>query len=1012
MYDRFYYSGDLNAAIQRAVNLSRTEFAWILFNAVDYTDFNLRWIPPTHQRNQCHVWSSHHNANSHTVWLIPVDYIKQSGKLEYNYHSEILPAIPGEITGYEWVIDHRIDYTDFNFNWLPNRSDWHKTHAFAMKNTNELAYTFLKMYDNADIQYHTSDLMFKVGAASDEWQWITDPRIDYTNFDFNWLPDRWDSDKINCFPMRGTEKLAYTKLVNLKFSTTEEKYQSGDLWFSEPIPRLTQEEYINSVNDNLEWVWIIDNRIDYSNFDFTWLPDAWDIDKVNCFAMDNTEELCYTKLINTKHCKNKQKFHRTNLNFSKPIPKVTEHERHLVDSEWVWVIDDRIDYTNFNFNWLPDFWDKEKKHCFTMKGTKQLYYTYLYNTKQLITEEKFYESNLYFKEPIVQVTDAESIVSIDSEWVWVVDPRVDYKKFDFNWLPDSYDLDKTHCFVMYGHEQLSYTKLVNTRYTQIENKYHLSNLKFKRLIQDKLYWPNFNNTMLSGFDWNDKLANWVIEQELEGEWVWIIDSRVDYTDFDFSWLPEQWDHDFIHCFTLKDMKKLSYTWLINCKTVKNKKFKYHSGDLVLNDHAYESILIDMGNQITNDSKFDKKIRFTGSMTDVLRSAVKRANKEWLYVGSSISDYTNVNLKWLPDLDRINYVHCWPSTNQIKGESFLIHTPTYSDKEHFEFDFDHDIIPRHHWPIFEYTSDNIKNAIDENKNNTSLYTVYCKQASLITSIPEPCLWENRPVVGMNKGNSVSLVPRDCVVKKEIYEYPYLTHTDSAIQDKLDIIFISNGEKQATENFTELNLKNPLDTEIKISYGVNGRLNAYQSAANLSDTDWFLAVFAKCFMTDTFKNFSWRPDYWQQPKHYIFYNHNYDLDMTYGHMAPIAYNKKLMLENKGGLDMTLAQEHAVVPITISETRLIDPWETWRTAFRETIKLMYYAKNNNSIELRYRLDKWIKAELCWTKHNPWYQYGSNDAKDFFESIDGDLGWILMTNEWDWLRQKFKSLYPKEPF
>jgi hypothetical protein len=162
-----------------------------------------------------------------------------------------------------------------------------------------------------------------------------------------------------------------------------------------------------------------------------------------------------------------------------------------------------------------------------------------------------------------------------------------------------------------------------------------------------------------------------------------------------------------------------------------------------------------------------------------------------------------------------------------------------------------------------------------------------------------------------------------------------------------------------------------------------------------------------MKESFRDFKWRPDYWQKPKHYIFHNHNVDLDLTYGHMAPIAYNKRLMLENTGGLDMTLAQEHAVVPVVLSQTILTDPWDTWRTAFRETVKLMYYAKTDNSIELQFRLDRWLNAEEMWAKHNPWYQYGANDGKDFFESVDGEWGWIMVTNEWDYLRQYYSARY-----
>jgi hypothetical protein len=217
--------------------------------------------------------------------------------------------------------------------------------------------------------------------------------------------------------------------------------------------------------------------------------------------------------------------------------------------------------------------------------------------------------------------------------------------------------------------------------------------------------------------------------------------------------------------------------------------------------------------------------------------------------------------------------------------------------------------------------------------------------------------------------------------------------------MEIVFLHNGEVDASKNFDKLNhfaYSRPM-----MLNGITPRLKAYQTAAEMVSTDWVLTVFAKCHMKNSFANFQWRPDYWQQAKHYIFYNENKDLDLTYGHMAPIAYNRRLMLENTGGLDMTLAQEHAVVPIVISETTLTDPWDIWRTAFRETAKLLYYKQDSNNLELEYRLDKWLRAEQLW------YKRGAQDARDYFESTNGEYSWLMLTNEWDWLSKRFKSLY-----
>jgi hypothetical protein len=1119
MYDRFYYDTDLNAAIKQAVVQSKTEFAWVLHNDVDYTNFNLRYLPSVHEQKQSHVWSSHNNPNSHTVWLLPVDELKTKLEIEKNYHSEILPA---STISKNWITDDRIDYSNFDFNWLPNSWDADKNHAFAMQGTEQLCYTFLINNNTAETVYHRSDLRFKPGAAADEWHWITDNRIDYSNFDFTWLPDAWDVDKIHWFPMSGTEKLAYTKLINIKHYTSEEKYHSGDLkfidasdeWQWEKDPRidysnfdftwlpdawdidkihcftmfgtekLTYTKLINTKHSKSEekyhhsdlkfkpgaasdeWQWEKDPRINYSNFDFTWLPDAWDIDKIHCFTMYGTEKLAYTKLINNKHSTSEEKYHRSDLKFKldaaidewhwitddridysnfnftwlpdawdidkehcfvmagleqlsytklintkNEIKGTKYHTSNLkfidASDEWVWVTDDRVDYSNFDFTWLPDAWDMDKKHCFCMYDTEQLYYTYLYNAKLPLGETKYYKAGLKFKEPMMQITKDEVSRTDLPEWVWVIDSRVDYSKFNFDWLPDAFDLDKAHYFCMNGYRELSYTQLLNTRLPTIENKYHRTRLKFKREIQDRLYWPNFVTTILSGFDWYDSLANWVIDQEIDEEWLWVIDPRIDYSKFDFTWLPDLWDLEYIHCFTMQDKQQLSYTWLVNTKTLKQKKFKFHQSDLKFNKHMFQLTMLDMGNTSKITQAYDKKIRFTGNMNDVLRSAIRRCDKEWLYVASSISGYTNhFNFSWFPDLDQLEFTHCWPSPKQIKGETFLIHIPTFLKKNEFTWNFDHKPIRRLPWPVIHYEEDSLAEAIN-NHHTSSLYTFYCKIDVSGYDMPEPCLWNNRPVVSACVGNSNSLVPRDCCVKKEIYEYEYLEKQYDPYLVPLDIIFIHNGENNSGDNLSRLDSLMPSNTEIKVSSGVNGRLKAYQAAAELSSTDWFLAVFAKCSMKDSFSNFRWRPDYWQQPKHYIFYNHNADLDLTYGHMAPIAYNKKLMLANKGGLDMTLAQEHAVVPMVISETRLTSPWEVWRTSFRETIKLLYYAKQDqaNNIELQHRLCKWMESP-------DWYKKGADDAKSFFESVDGDLGWILVTNEWDWLMEHFNRIYAKQNF
>lgn len=1116
MYDRFYYNKNLENIKQLAIENSRTEYAWLLNESVDYNDFDLRFTPNKFEQHQCHIWSSHNNHNSHTTWLLPIVDLRQNIEETFNFHNQLLSSSdeidkiywPNEINSLDerldwlaqqhihdnwvWILDNKTDYSDFNFDWIPD--SWAKEfiQCFCFANQIEIGFTWLvndQVIKNKKFKFIESKLSYQLPTVthwpdnidnlltdkdnlakltvwlveqnlSSGWHWICDSRIDYNNFDFNWLPTQWDATQIHCFAFANQSEFSLTWLVNTEqLHNPKHKFVDSNLKFKEAISKIYWPNDINSIliQENnkellLEWVvnqklssgwyWICDNKTDYSNFNFDWMPNHWNSDTIHCFAFADQSELSLTWLVNTEHLKKpKTKFIQSNLTRA-PIAKLTWPENideimstaanisyaniiewvrnNNLESGWYWICDDRIDYSNFNFNWLPELWEHQYVHCFSLKNQSQLSYTWLINTEHLSQSKfKFVSSELEFKNPIVKIQWPHDIDNCDvilqdnmmswandqilpEGWFWITDSRIDYRNFNFNWMPDTWNLDYTHCFTMQEQNQLSYTWLTNKRALATPQfKYIDSDLQFANPI-DKMHWPNFLDTTFSGGDWNDSLVNWLLEQNLSDGWHWVCDSRINYDEFNFSWLPTQWDLEYVHCFTLKNNNTLSYTWLVNTKTLKNKKFKFYKTDLIL-DNTHDTITLD----VLNEPVVGKSQRFLGNMTAALTTAVRKSNAEWLWITSNCCDYANFNFKYRPNLDQIDHTHCWPSGKQEKGETFLIHIPSFNRTNEFRFNFGHASVKRKPWPRVAYSENNLVEAIRSHASK-SLYTVYHKPEQKLFVDFEPCIWEKRPIVSYSNCNAASLVPRDCIAKEEIYEYPFLERRVGYASDtQLDIVFLHNGEKDHSDNYQRLIDTAPKNLNVTVSAGVTPRLTAYQTAAELSTTDWFLAVFAKCHMDDKFRSFKWRPDYWQKPKHYIFYNRNCDLDITYGHMAPIAYNKQLMLENTGGLDMTLAQEHTVVPLTISETRLTDPWDIWRTAFRETVKLKYYAQVNSNIELQYRLEKWIDVDPTDNNTGLWYKRGSVDAEDFFMSIKGSYDEILITNEWKWLRERFDSLY-----
>ena len=163
-----------------------------------------------------------------------------------------------------------------------------------------------------------------------------------------------------------------------------------------------------------------------------------------------------------------------------------------------------------------------------------------------------------------------------------------------------------------------------------------------------------------------------------------------------------------------------------------------------------------------------------------------------------------------------------------------------------------------------------------------------------------------------------------------------------------------------------------------------------------------VFAKLKVNDKF-DWSWQPDRLQVPKHYIFNASNPVNGLVYGHQAMIAYNIKITLANNGtGLDFTLDNEHEVVEMNSGVAMYnTDEFSTWRTSFREAIKLR--ADENQAS--KDRLDAWLNIG-----EGDFAQYsiqGAKHAVEYYESVNGKLDKLRLSYDWPWLQSYFNTKY-----
>lgn len=487
---------------------------------------------------------------------------------------------------------------------------------------------------------------------------------------------------------------------------------------------------------------------------------------------------------------------------------------------------------------------------------------------------------------------------------------------------------------------------------------------------------------------------------------WTVPDGVDTADFEFTWHPDGTEPAYIYQFGTQHQRtggpQYTVPGAVDVKFVTQIRAKINSNATAI----YEIDHMD-GNagQIPTAVK---RVRYFDNYRDTLIRLAKNigTEHEYVWVCSSICDYTDFDFSWHPERWQSHMLHVFASNDQKFGDTFFMHVPSfaaYAEKkellEWYDVNFVNTSVPRRPMPVIKHTDDTQVDAV-KNTDWPGPLALFTINGEPIT-IPTVSLWreETKTIVPLSQGASAVIVPKTAKgsIKTQLYDYPHINKTERKRHgdQPLDIVFISNGELYAEQHYAHLldstynknNIVHRVDN-------VNGRAAAYHAAARASTTPWFLAVFAKLHVRMDFP-WDWQPDRMQQPKHYIFHAANTVNGLEYGHQAMIAYNRELVLGNPGqGLDFTLDSAHEVVPILSGVAHYTDtPWMAWRTAFREVLKLRASLPD---VESEYRLNAWLTKD---NTYGQWSMQGAADAVAYYDEVQGDFNALKKSYEWDWL-------------
>lgn len=437
---------------------------------------------------------------------------------------------------------------------------------------------------------------------------------------------------------------------------------------------------------------------------------------------------------------------------------------------------------------------------------------------------------------------------------------------------------------------------------------------------------------------------------------------------------------------------------------------------------FDIFIMDMGGHDYNVQELQQRyahaqvVRYYNNHLDTIRRCARRARTEYFWVISSCCDYSNFDFDYKSAPWESYQIHCWASGTEKFGDTFLINLAEFQKQETIELlewyqdiNWHSESVPRLAWPQVHYINSNLVDVVRATTFDTPyiwFIPEHHEQEGITDNLPDVCLWteKQRNLVSFSAGNSLILAPKDVKthLKTQLYDYPYIDKQEVYADPIPNIIFISYDEAEADSNYKALKKK----FNVRRLHGVKGMNLALEKAAKRSKTHWYFAVFAKTIVHPDW-TFDFRPDYLQEPKHYIFYAHNEANDLTYGYAGIIAYNRDLVLERRQfGVDYTMSFPHAVIPKVSAIARIgATPYQAWRSAFRECAKLAQIHEETQCLETQHRLNVWLTRAQGPNKE--WILRGARDGLDFYQANSQNPTALKSAFDWDWLLAKFTSLY-----
>jgi hypothetical protein len=246
---------------------------------------------------------------------------------------------------------------------------------------------------------------------------------------------------------------------------------------------------------------------------------------------------------------------------------------------------------------------------------------------------------------------------------------------------------------------------------------------------------------------------------------------------------------------------------------------------------------------------------------------------------------------------------------------------------------------------------------------------------------------------------------CILSGEYIQHD--TFKYEIVDKQHDIIYLSYDEEFADANYQIILKRFPFAKRV---HGVTGIFNAHQKAAFVAETDMFYVIDADAIITDDF-NFDYYAPIWDREVVHVWKSKNPVNDLVYGYGGVKLFPTDLLRNaSDWNIDFTtsISDNFKLMPEISNITNFnTDPFNTWKSAFRECTKLSSkIIKGQVNSETNDRLQTWTRVG----QGKPYGEYaiaGAIEGSDYGEKNKENIIELNKINDYTWLKERFDRYY-----